>query len=182
MKPFSVLTFIAGLTVVAHGNSDSVGKQAKQRALYAPYPEYPLAARQRHWTGAGVFICHLRADETVASVNVCRSTGHQMLDQAAMAALRRWRFQPRGHEGGQGTSIFLREPHSRAASDGGGCDPRMSGNSKHRLDDRSTLCQIHKRVNLYRSLASFLPSKRSLRAMELSGTGVHSKPIARKSA
>ncbi len=135
MKPFSVLTFIAGLTVVAHGNSDSVGKQAKQRALYAPYPEYPLAARQRHWTGAGVFICHLRADETVASVNVCRSTGHQMLDQAAAAARRRWRFQPRGREGGQGTSIFLHEPQSRAASDGGRCDPRLSG------QQQASICQ-----------------------------------------
>ena len=32
--------------------------------------------------------------ELLGSVDVLRSTGHEMLDQAAIAALRQWRFQP----------------------------------------------------------------------------------------
>jgi len=72
---------------------DSQGSNAtpaKHRVLYAPRPEYPLAARKRHWSGAGVFACNIRSNGTVASVDVLRSTGHQMLDQAAITALRQW--------------------------------------------------------------------------------------------
>src|SRR5437899_1002021 len=67
---------------------------AKAATLTSSKPVYPLAARKQHWTGAGVFVCHIRPDGTVASVDVLRSTGHQVLDQAAITALRQWRFQP----------------------------------------------------------------------------------------
>lgn len=40
---------------------------AKPAAIYAPPPEYPLAARERRWTGSGLFACDLRPDGTVAS-------------------------------------------------------------------------------------------------------------------
>jgi TonB family protein len=66
----------------------------KAATVATPQPNYPLAARRQHWTGAGVFVCHIRPDGTVASVDVRRSTGHQVLDQAAITALQRWRFQP----------------------------------------------------------------------------------------
>jgi protein TonB len=83
------------LSVAASGNSQTPDiTHAKHPALYAPRPEYPLAARQRHWTGAGLFACNIRSDGTVGSVDVLRSTGHQMLDQAAITAFRQWRFQP----------------------------------------------------------------------------------------
>jgi protein TonB len=81
------------LSAAVNGNSQTPdGTQAKHRVLYAPRPEYPLAARQRRWTGAGLFACNVRSDGTVASVDVVRSTGHEMLDQAAIAALRQWKF------------------------------------------------------------------------------------------
>lgn len=66
----------------------------KAATLSSPQPVYPLAARKQHWTGAGVFVCHIRPDGMVAAVDVLRSTGHQVLDQAAITALRHWRFQP----------------------------------------------------------------------------------------
>ena len=65
-------------------------------AVYAPHSEYPLAARRRHWTGRGIFRCKLRPDGTVLSVDVLQSTGHDILDQAAIAALRQWRFKVHG--------------------------------------------------------------------------------------
>jgi TonB family protein len=43
-----------------------------------------------------MFVCKLRPDGTVLSVEVLKSTGYDVLDQAAIAALRRWRFKPRG--------------------------------------------------------------------------------------
>ena len=95
MRMNGVVIVILLLSVVARGDSQiSNATPAKHRVLYAPRPEYPLAARKRHWTGAGVFACNIRSNGTVASVDVLRSTGHQMLDQAAITALRQWRFQP----------------------------------------------------------------------------------------
>ena len=64
--------------------------------LYAPAPEYPLGARVHYWTGNGIFVCKISPDGTVSAVNVKQSTGHEILDQAAIAALRRWRFKAGG--------------------------------------------------------------------------------------
>jgi len=68
--------------------------EIKAATVSSPQPVYPLAARKQHWTGAGDFVCHIRPDGTVASVDVRRSTGHLVLDQAAITALQHWRFQP----------------------------------------------------------------------------------------
>lgn len=61
-------------------------------AEYAPYPKYPDVARWRRWAGKGIFRCILRSDGTVSSVEIRESTGYNALDQAAIAALRQWRF------------------------------------------------------------------------------------------
>lgn len=90
-----VVIVVLLLSAVARGDSQTPNTSpAKHRVLYGPRPEYPLAARERHWTGAGVFACNIRPDGTVASVNAFQSTGYQMLDQAAITALRQWRFPP----------------------------------------------------------------------------------------
>ncbi len=95
MRMNGVVIVVLLLSVVARGDSQSSNATpAKHHVVYAPRPEYPLAARTRHWTGAGVFACNIRSNGTVASVDVLRSTGHQMLDQAAITALGQWRFQP----------------------------------------------------------------------------------------
>ena len=91
---------------------------AKPAAIYAPRPEYPLAARQRRWTGAGLFACNLRPDGTVASVVVIHSTGHDILDQAGISALRQWKFKPGG-------SNLVQVPLKFTM--GGGVRHRMSG-------------------------------------------------------
>ena len=72
------------------------GSPLKQEpALYAGRPEYPVDARHEHLTGSGVFALHIRRDGTVERVEVLRSIGHPILDQAAIAAFRDWRFRPR---------------------------------------------------------------------------------------
>ena len=72
--------------------SDSSLKQ--EAALYAKRPEYPVDARQKHFTGSGVFALHIRSNGTVERVEVLKSIGHTILDQAAVAAFREWRFRP----------------------------------------------------------------------------------------
>jgi TonB family protein len=66
----------------------------KEFADYAARPEYPLEARQRHLEGTGLFAIHIRPNGTVKTVNVLKSIGHPILDQAALAAFRRWKFYP----------------------------------------------------------------------------------------
>jgi periplasmic protein TonB len=67
---------------------------AKTHALYAPPPGYPAEARLKRWTGAGVFELHVRADGTVADVQVLRSTGFAILDAEGISTFRKWRFYP----------------------------------------------------------------------------------------
>jgi TonB family protein len=83
-------------SVITSGNAKApdAGHAKHDVALYAPPPKYPFAARARHLTGSGVFSCNVRPDGTVASVDVLKSTGHESLDDAAIAAFRRWKFKP----------------------------------------------------------------------------------------
>ena len=87
-----VITLVILLTALESANSQPSELHEKHKAVYAPSPEYPLGARQRHWTGAGLFLCNLRPDGTVSSVKILQSTGHNILDQAGTSALGRWRF------------------------------------------------------------------------------------------
>jgi TonB family protein len=90
--------------------------EIKAATVSSPQPVYPLAARKQHWTGAGDFACHISPDGTVASVDVLRSTGHQVLDQAAITALQHWRFQPGKVESRLNIPIDFRMNGSRARS------------------------------------------------------------------
>jgi TonB family protein len=71
------------------------GKGTKVRAIYAPKPNYPLYARQRHWTGIGWFVMNLDTKTGfVKSVTMLQSTGHKMLDDEVIKTFSRWRFEP----------------------------------------------------------------------------------------
>jgi len=78
---------------IAPAQTHVTGAEASSVAEYAPYPKYPDVARWRRWAGEGIFGCKLRSDGTVLSVEVLKSTGYDVLDQAAIAALRQWRFK-----------------------------------------------------------------------------------------
>jgi TonB family protein len=58
-------------------------------------PEYPYAARKQRITGSGVVVMHIdRATGNVTSCEMAPSTGNEMLDEAAMSAMRQWHFKP----------------------------------------------------------------------------------------
>lgn len=66
------------------------------RAIYSPRPEYPHEARRQGVTGRGIFALNIDYDtDFVVSVEIRQTTGHQMLDHAAIATLKKWRFRPR---------------------------------------------------------------------------------------
>jgi TonB family protein len=75
----------------------ALGIEAYRAAEYTPKPEYPVEARVGHFTGAGIFVIVVHVNTgRVAEVHVARSTGHAILDQAAVRAFRQWRFKPGG--------------------------------------------------------------------------------------
>jgi TonB family protein len=71
------------------------GEALKLEAVYyAPRPEYPQWAKKQRFEGSGIAEIHIKPDGSVASVNMLRSTGHKILDQAAMRGSLGWRFRP----------------------------------------------------------------------------------------
>jgi protein TonB len=66
------------------------------RAAYLnnPAPAYPLAARRRGIAGKVVLRAEVTPEGFCADVRVERSSGHELLDDTALEAVRKWRFVP----------------------------------------------------------------------------------------
>lgn len=64
------------------------------RLLSAPSPRYPFDARRRREQGEVRLTVLLDTDGRVKSISVARSSGSERLDEAALAAVRRWRWSP----------------------------------------------------------------------------------------
>ena len=58
-------------------------------------PHYPETARRNGWTGLCMVRVSVTAQGRAASVSLARSSGHGILDQAALTAVRQWKFSPR---------------------------------------------------------------------------------------
>lgn len=57
-------------------------------------PRYPALARKRGWEGSVTLSVFVGEDGSVQSVGVETSSGHRTLDEAAVEAVRGWRFTP----------------------------------------------------------------------------------------
>jgi protein TonB len=62
-------------------------------------PEYPAAAKKRGLTGDVVLLVTIEPDGKVSDAVVEASSGHDLLDRAAVTAVRRWRFVRADHGG-----------------------------------------------------------------------------------
>jgi protein TonB len=58
-------------------------------------PYYPEMARRNGWTGLCMVRVAVTAQGQAGSVSLARSSGHGILDQAALTAVRKWKFSPR---------------------------------------------------------------------------------------
>jgi len=72
-------------------------------ALSGPRPVYPYEARRQKITGSGIAMMTVDPAGEVFDVVMQESTGSIVLDNAAIAAFRRWRFKP-------GTGPRVRSP------------------------------------------------------------------------
>ncbi|NZA26042.1 energy transducer TonB [Luteimonas sp. SJ-92] len=68
-------------------------------AVDTPAPRYPSAALRRGESGEVLLRVEVAADGRARAVEVVRSSSSRALDRAAVAAVRRWRFQPALHDG-----------------------------------------------------------------------------------
>jgi protein TonB len=68
--------------------------------LNNPRPAYPLAARRRGDQGTVLIRVLVTADGVATSVGLEKTSGHPSLDEAALAAVKSWRFIP-ARQGGQ---------------------------------------------------------------------------------
>ena len=62
--------------------------------LRNPAPVYPSAARRRHEEGLVILTVNVSPDGHAAGVSVKKSSGFKLLDDAAVAAVQDWEFQP----------------------------------------------------------------------------------------
>jgi len=83
------------------------------RAAYLtnPRPPYPLAARRLGLEGKVVLRVEILENGSVAQVQVARGSGHDMLDQSALQAVKQWRFVP-ARRGGEAVSAAVEVPIS----------------------------------------------------------------------
>jgi protein TonB len=67
---------------------------ARPDYAYNPKPEYPPVARQFGLTGRVMMRVLVEPDGAPREIVIANSSGHDMLDQAALRSVRAWRFVP----------------------------------------------------------------------------------------
>ena len=68
--------------------------RSKVRPGNNPRPEYPRAAREAGWEGTVVLQVMVLPDGTAGNVTLHKTSGHSILDEAALAAVKGWQFVP----------------------------------------------------------------------------------------
>lgn len=69
-------------------------RSARPQGGYQVQPSYPSSALRRGIQGTTMLKVHVLVDGHIGDVVVQQSAGHPDLDQAAVDAVRRWRFEP----------------------------------------------------------------------------------------
>ncbi len=74
-------------------SSEKTGKTVKEpRLIHKVQPAYPTEAKQQGLEGVVLIDVRVRKDGAIADARVTR--GHPMLAEAALAAVRQWRYEP----------------------------------------------------------------------------------------
>ena len=94
MRALLFLTCAMALAILPQPARCQIAVKGSGPVLIKVLPAYPYAARDQHLEGSGLYRLNIKPDGTVASVTVLKSTGHRLLDDAAVDAFRQWRFRP----------------------------------------------------------------------------------------
>jgi protein TonB len=77
--------------------------------LHNPKPEYPPMAKRREWEGRVILKVRVLASGTAGEVSIATSSGHDILDESALEAVKHWRFIP-AKRGGQPVDSWVNVP------------------------------------------------------------------------
>jgi len=78
----------------ARGDPGPVTVRATPRYRSNPRPDYPIISKRRHEEGEVRLMVTVSPDGRPLQVSLSRSSGHPLLDQAAIDAVRTWSFEP----------------------------------------------------------------------------------------
>jgi periplasmic protein TonB len=90
---------------------DGAGGAPSARPIggYQVKPHYPESVRRRGIEGTALLKMRITEQGSVEDVQVERSAGHPDLDESAMEAVRRWRFDPARRDG-EPVTVWVRIP------------------------------------------------------------------------
>ena len=74
-----------------------------------PAPEYPLIGRKRGYQGTVILEVLVTQEGRVGDLRVVASSGYSVLDQAALASVRTWIFEP-GMKAGKTVDMWVKVP------------------------------------------------------------------------
>ena len=74
-----------------------------------PPPKYPRLARRRGYQGTVILEVLVDRDGGVGDLRLFQSSGHSMLDRAAIASVRNWLFEP-GRRGNKRVEMWVKVP------------------------------------------------------------------------
>lgn len=80
--------------IASFGRENAISQTAGKLWRSAPFPSYPTEARQLHETGTVWLKVTIGNHGSVERVQVLQSSGHRILDDAAVRAVRLWKAQP----------------------------------------------------------------------------------------
>lgn len=78
---------------------------ARPDASHNSPPLYPEHARKKGWDGTVLLRANISIQGAVESITLVQGSGHTILDQAATAAVRQWRFFPKRVDGQPSPSV-----------------------------------------------------------------------------
>lgn len=93
-------------TLFARGSSETDGKAGKYQN--SP-PQYPFVAERNGWEGVVLLKALIEREGKPAKVEIEKSSGHRVLDEAALKAVKNWQFTA-GHIGGMKVSSWIKIP------------------------------------------------------------------------
>lgn len=71
-----------------------VSRKAQPEYAYNPPPDYPMLLRENNISGVVHIQVLVQTDGSPREINVHKSSGYRLMDEAAVRAVRRWRFIP----------------------------------------------------------------------------------------
>ncbi|MEM7518662.1 MAG: energy transducer TonB, partial [Planctomycetota bacterium] len=76
---------------------------------FAPRPKYPRKARVRRWEGTAILEVEVSESGAPLQIRLHKSSGHAILDEAALETVRTWKFVP-GQKGGKASKTTVQVP------------------------------------------------------------------------